>query len=197
MTPPFKWSRQPDLGDRAGRSRIGFPSRKNQNIGIVVLPAQTRRLFVKAEGGPHTGESVGGDRHPYTGAANQYPSRKEAGGDRFGRLGCEVGVIRGSIAVSPYVRHSESHLHKEWFEPLFELEAGMIRADDDFSHGHTLHLEFLEDQDGVHPAETKGVRHCGANFPFPRAVGNVIQIAIGIRIIQVDRRWKHSLTDRL
>ncbi len=196
MTPSFEWGRQPDLGDRAGCSRIGLPPRKNQNIGVVVLPAQTRRLFVEAEGSPHTGKSVGGDRHPYAGAADQYPPREETGGDRFGRLGCEVGVIRGSIAVCPYVRHYESQLRKEWLEPLFELEAGMIRADDDLFHTCLLFLKALEDQDCIYPTETKGIGHRGADFPFPCTVGNIIQIAIGIRIIQVDRRWKHSLADR-
>lgn len=197
MTPLFKWSRQPYPGDRAGRFRIGLPPRKNQDIGIVVLPAQTRRLFVKAKRGPHPGEPVGGDRHPDPGAADQYPSREKTGGHRFGRSGRKVWVIRGSIAVGSDVRHGQPHLRKERLEPLFKRKARMIGADNDLFHGRSLFLEFLEDQDRVHPAETKGVGHGSANFPFPCAVRNIIQIAIGIRMIQVDRRRKHAFADRL
>ena len=43
MTSPFKGGRKPDPGHRAGSCRIGFPSRKDQDIGIVMLSAHSRR----------------------------------------------------------------------------------------------------------------------------------------------------------
>src|SRR5512143_1602310 len=59
------------------------------------------------------------------------------------------------------------------------------------ARGGILPAGSSEDQTGVRTAEAEGVRHCHVHLYFPRRVWDVVQIALRIGIIEVDRRRKN------
>ena len=59
-----------------------------------------------------------------------------------------------------------------------------------------LGVQFLEDQTGVHSAESKGVRQRCCNGGRSRLMGNIVQITGRIGMIQIDRRRENTVKQR-
>ena len=110
--------------------------RKDQDIGVVVLPREPGDLGRPGHRRTHARMPVGGVRHAQPGAAEQHPAAR-ARGARPVDATCvgEVRIVRGLGAVGAQIQRLVPQRPELLDQPLLELEAGVVRADgNDFSH---------------------------------------------------------------
>src|SRR2546428_733782 len=113
-------------------------SAQDEHVHVVVLDPLVGRVGVVADGGPHAGQLVGGDRRPHPAAADEDaalpPALAHGQADRLR----EVGVVHGRGRARPHVDHLVPLLAEGLRHLLLEQEARVVGADDDLHRPPTL-----------------------------------------------------------
>ena len=96
---PKEGGAEPDPHDLQGQFQPRDAASEDQEIGIVVLPAHPGRVGVVAGSGANPGITVGRDRHPETGAADEDAAADPTAGNVRRQAVGDVRVVNGLRAV--------------------------------------------------------------------------------------------------
>ena len=110
------------------------PRAEHQHIHVVVLDTLARRVSIVAKPGADSGKLVGRHRRADAAAANQHAAFGSAvehsPPDRLGK----IRIVHRSVAIGAFIDHLMSLPAQILGNDLFQIEAGMIRANDN-AHG--------------------------------------------------------------
>ena len=129
---------QPFIYDAHRLLRLQQACAQRQYVGVVVLTAHLRLVFIADVGGADSGNFVGGDGHSDTAAANQDPQVRLAVCHLFADGAGEVGIIHRFGGMRALILQLPTASREKTLKLFFQLEAGVVGGNGD------LHAEILE-----------------------------------------------------
>src|SRR5436190_1648608 len=180
---------EPGLEDLDRRVPRRDARAERQDVGVVVLAAEPRRVGVGAGGGADAGDLVGGHRHTEPGAAHEDApaglARRHGARDERREVGIVHGLGRLGAAIHDVVPAAD----QPRLEVLLEREPGMVGAERDGRHRQTISV-------GVRPSQaTKMSRSSGAGDARPAEPSDDGVSARG-ELEGLERRASHALRDQ-
>ena len=119
---------------------VGFGSeflRERQHVGVVVETGQIGHVFVNGQTGADTFDFVYCYVHPVPRPADGDAALGFTIGHKMRGFEAEVGIIDRVLGVGAEVDDFVAHLFQNFFDFVFEFEAGVVGGEGDF------HLIFL------------------------------------------------------
>jgi hypothetical protein len=100
-----------------------------QHVGVIVLDALVRRIYVMCEGGPDALDLVGSHAGTDTSAANKDPALGLSLEDPLTELNCDIGEVYGVLAHGPNVVNAVPGARKPVKDRLLGRETGVVGTD--------------------------------------------------------------------
>jgi 23S rRNA (cytosine1962-C5)-methyltransferase len=138
MAAAGKRRRQPQRQDFVGEAERDDAPAHRQDVGIVVLAREPRRIEIVAERGADAGDLVRGNLLALPAAAQDDAALGAAFGDRTTYPDADRRVVHRFLAVRAVIVHAVPQLRERLLQVFLQYEARMVGANRD-SHGQRLY----------------------------------------------------------
>ena len=140
MASAFECRAEPEHEDLVRQSGRDNAAADGEDVGVVVLAREPRRVEIVAERGAHAGNFVGGDLLALSASAEDDAPIGRAASDRAADADADGRVVHRGLAVGAVIVHRVAEASQRLFEMFFEEKARMIRANRN-SHDEGLYYE--------------------------------------------------------
>ena len=129
MPPAQKRRRQPERDDLIGELQGHDAAAERQDVRVVVLARQARRVQIVAESRADAGDLVRGYLFALSAAAHHDAPLGAPFGDLTRHREADRRIVDGLLAIGAAIVDAVPQNPQPAFEMLFEKKSGMIRAD--------------------------------------------------------------------